>query len=589
MKIALCQINTVAGNVRYNLKLILNGLSSSAADGAAMAIFPELAIPGYPPRDLLDYPEFLRDCDLALKDIAAECQRLGIGALVGTVAANLFHGKKPLCNAAIYLPPDGSAPVIIYKKLLPTYDVFDEQRYFDEAPADLVPPVITLAGPAGESLRLGVAICEDLWNDSEFWKSERRYPVDPVDALVDAGANVIVNISSSPFTQGKPIRRLDMMRHIARRRRMPVVMVNQVGGNDQVIFDGGSAVVAPDGTIQTAAGWFCEGTVYWDSLGVRSVSGLSDLLKPVENNTRSILSALKLGLRDYMARTGFSQVIVGNSGGIDSAVVLALAVHSVGRENVISVTMPSQFTTSGTLDDAGVLARNLGIRHIEVPIGEVHQKFSHLLADAASPVVEKLFDGDASQMNSIAEENIQARVRANILMYISNAITAPRALVVTTGNKSELAVGYCTLYGDMSGGLALISDVPKMTVYKLAVMLNEIMGDVIPLSIIEREPSAELAPGQKDQDSLPPYPVLDEIIRQFVEEHLGADDIIASGVADDAVVRRVVRLIENAEYKRAQAAPGLKVTSKAFGMGRRVPIARGTPIDLGGTDVCEGE
>lgn len=577
MKIALCQISPVTGNIPYNLRRILEELDAAVQAGAHLAVFPELSIPGYPPKDLLEYPEFLREAEEALEQVGRKCREIGLGAIVGTVAANIFNGKKPLCNTAIYLPPTDSGPLITYKKLLPTYDVFDEHRYFDEAPADLVPPIITVAAPGEEPMKLGVAICEDLWNDNEFWKHERLYPVDPVDALVAAGAQAIVNISSSPFVQCKPLRRLDMMRHISRRRQMPVILVNQVGGNDQVVFDGGSGVVLPDGAVPAAAGWFMERTVLWDTTVRRSIDNLAAMLYPIESRIRSIIAALKLGLKDYMARTGFTQVLVGNSGGIDSAVVLALAVDAIGADNVISVTMPSQFTSTGTFDDAGQLAENLKIRHLRLPIVDVHEQYSELLAGAQSPVVEELFEGDPSEMNSIAEENVQARIRGNILMYISNAITTPRTLLLTTGNKSELAVGYCTLYGDMCGGLALISDVPKTTVYKLAVELNSTMGDVIPTSIIEREPSAELAPGQKDQDSLPPYHVLDEIIRKFVEDHLAADDIVASGVADAAVVKRVVRLIEIAEYKRAQAAPGIKVTSKAFGAGRRVPIARGTP------------
>lgn len=577
MKIALCQISPVAGNIDYNLKRITTEMAAAAEAGAHLAVFPELAVVGYPPKDLLEYPEFLRAADKALREIKAQGESLGISVIVGSAVANIFGGKKALCNAAIYLNPEDDGPVIIYKRLLPTYDVFDEQRYFQEAPADFPSPLIQMRVPGEPPLKLGVSVCEDIWNDEEFWQSERRYAVDPQEMLVDAGAEVLINISSSPFTQGKPLRRLDMMRHMARRRQVPVVMVNQVGGNDQIVYDGGTCAVLPEGTISAAAGWFQEKTVIWDTAIGRSVVNLADLLEPVENNVRSILAALEMGLHDYMARTGFTQALVGNSGGIDSAVVLALAAKTLGPERVISVTMPSQYTSSETFDDAGLLAKNLGLRHMEVPIVDIHRCFREQLAGPGSPVVETLFDGDASQMNSIAEENVQARIRSNILMYISNAITAPRTLLLTTGNKSELAVGYCTLYGDMSGGLAILSDVPKMTVYKLARELNTLMGDVIPHSIIDREPSAELAPGQKDQDSLPPYPVLDEIIRMFIEEHKGTDDIVASGVADEAVVKRVVRLIENAEYKRAQAAPGIKITSKAFGSGRRVPIAREVP------------
>lgn len=578
MKIALCQVSTVAGNIAYNQQRIIEELEKAAASGARLAVFTELTITGYPPRDLLEYPEFLREADSALEDIGDACRRINIHALIGTVVANIFSGKKALCNAAVHLAPNETIPVIIYKKLLPTYDVFDEHRYFDEAPADFVSPLVTIEAPGETPLVLGVCVCEDIWNDNEFWKDDRLYPVDPLDSLVHSGAQAIVNISASPFVQTKPQRRLEMLRHIARRRRMPVILVNQVGGNDQVVFDGGSCVVLPDSSVPAAAGWFVENQVIWDTAVTRTVAGFEQMLKPVESNTSSIIQALRLGLRDYMARTGFTQVLVGNSGGIDSAVVLALATHALGAENVISVTMPSQFTSTGTFDDSGDLAKNLGVLHLEIPIVDVHQQFTHLLSNPQSPVVEKLFGGDPSAMNSIAEENVQARIRANILMYISNAVTSPRTLLLTTGNKSELAVGYCTLYGDMSGGLALISDVPKMRVYKLARELNEMLGPVIPQSIIDREPTAELAPGQRDQDSLPPYPVLDEIIRMFVEEHRSAEDIVAAAIADDATVRRIIRLIEIAEYKRAQAAPGIKVTSKAFGIGRRIPIARGWPI-----------
>lgn len=576
MKIALCQISPVSGNVAYNQERITQELERCAQDGVHLAIFPELTIPGYPPQDLLEYSEFCAKCDHALLEIKATCEKLSIAAIVGSIAANIFGGKKALCNAAIYLSPEGAPPLLIYKKLLPTYDVFDEHRYFQEGPYDAA-PLIQFTPPGEDPVAIGVTICEDLWNDEEFWKSERLYPVDPVDALVDAGAQILVNISSSPFTQGKPVRRLDMVRHIARRRRIPVIMVNQVGGNDDIIFDGGSCVALPNATLSAAAGWFVEKTVYWETSSHKASPDLADLLPLIENNTRSILEALTLGLRDYMARTGFTQALIGNSGGIDSAVVIAIAVHALGPENVISVTMPSQYTSPGTHTDANTLAEKLGIKHLEIPIEQPHTSFRELLAGPDSELVTKLFDGDPSRMNSIAEENIQARLRSNILMYISNAITSPATILLTTGNKSELAVGYCTLYGDMSGGLAILSDVPKMTVYRLANLLNEIMGGPIPQSIIDRAPSAELAPGQQDQDSLPPYPILDEIVRLYVEDQRGPEEIIATGIADEEVVRRTVRMIQIAEYKRAQAAPGLKVTSKAFGRGRRLPIARRSP------------
>jgi len=580
MKIALCQLNPVAGNIAYNCRRIIEELGKAAAAGASLAIFTELAIPGYPPRDLLEYPEFLHDAQRALADVQESCDRLSISCIVGTISPNTSLGKKSLFNTAAYIQPNRMAPTLIHKKLLPTYDVFDEHRYFEEADYNVCPPLLSIEAPGEEPLLLGVTVCEDIWNDNEFWKDERLYPVDPIECLVQSGAQAIVNLSASPFVQGKPARRIEMLRHIARRRNAPIIFVNQVGGNDQVVFDGGSCVVMPDGNIPTAAGWFSECQVLWDTAARDTLKSFDELRQLLDENTRSVLEALQLGLCDYMARTGFTQVLVGNSGGIDSAVVLALAVHSLGAEQVISVTMPGHYTSEGTYDDAGELARNLGICHMALPITGIHKEFTGLLASGESDVVKTLFGGDPSSMNRIAEENVQARIRGNILMYISNAITTPRTLLLTTGNKSELAVGYCTLYGDMCGGLALISDVPKMMVYKLARLLNEIMGPAIPHSIIDREPSAELAPGQKDSDSLPPYPVLDEIIRLFVEEHRSADDIIAAGVAEDAVVRRVVRLIEIAEYKRAQAAPGIKVTSKAFGVGRRIPIARGWPVEL---------
>jgi NAD+ synthase (glutamine-hydrolysing) len=366
-----------------------------------------------------------------------------------------------------------------------------------------------------------------------------------------------------------------MLRHAARRRGMPVVLVNQVGGCDQVIFDGGSCVVMPDGSMPAAAGWFTEKTVVWDTGDGAHDAAFDAMLAEVADDVAGIREALSLGLRDYLAKTGFTRVIVGNSGGIDSAVVLALAVATLGRENAISVSMPGPFTSEATRTDSELLARNLGVRHFEIPIAGPFDAFRGLLQGTGSPLMAPLFGGDPAAVSRLADENIQARIRGNFLMWISNAVREPRTLVLSTGNKSEMAAGYCTLYGDMCGGMALISDVPKMMVYKLARHLNASMGAPIPQSIIDREPTAELAPNQKDSDSLPPYPVLDEIIRLYVEEQKGAEEIIAAGAADEATVRRAVRLIDGAEYKRAQAAPGLKVTSKAFGFGRRMPIARG--------------
>lgn len=577
MKIALCQINPVAGNIAYNQNLMATEIESAARAGAQLALFTELSVTGYPPRDLLDYPGFLDRARRATEQLHDLCRRQNIAAIVGTVTPNPASGKKGLYNTAAVLLPHEDYPTLIHKTLLPTYDVFDELRYFEPAPAGQNSTVVTIALADHPPVRLGITICEDIWNDSKFWKDERLYPVDPVDAVVNDDADIIINISASPFVQNKPLRRVQMLRHVARRRDIPVVFVNQVGGNDQVVFDGGSCVVLPNGNIPALNGWFEAKTVIWDTADESHWGGADSALNDLTQNPLNVYKALRLGLRDYMARTGFTQVIVGNSGGIDSAVVLALATLALGPDDVISVTMPGHYTSSETYDDAGDLARNMGIRHISLPIGAIHEQFSQLLRTPESPFVQGILGGDATAVAPIADQNVQARIRGNILMYISNAIAAPNTLLLTTGNKSELAVGYCTLYGDMCGGLALLSDVPKMLVYQLARLINT-FGDYIPQSIIDREPSAELAPDQKDSDSLPPYPVLDEIIRLFVEEHRSTEEIVAAGVADEPTVQRTVRMIELAEYKRAQAAPGIKVTSKAFGVGRRIPIARGNPI-----------
>ncbi len=570
MRIALCQIDTITGNIDYNLRRILEELEKAREQGARLALFPELAITGYPPKDLLEYQWFIEKAAAALSNIQERCRELDIDCICGTVHTNLFGGKKELLNTAAFARASGEVQ-FTFKKLLPTYDVFDEHRYFEPCPQHCKSPLVLYPDC---DLRIGLTICEDIWNDNQFWKNERLYEFDPVQSLVEQGANTIVNISASPFVVGKPRRRLEMIQHTARRWNVTVILVNQVGGCDQIIFDGGSLVVKPSGDIVAAAGWFQEATVVWDTQDQRPIE-LAGLLEKIDNDVQAIHDALALGLRDYLAKTGFSQVVVGNSGGIDSATVLTLATEVLGREKVISVSMPGPFTGEATRTDSGLLAQRLGVRHLEIPILEPYEAFRRLLASPESPTLQLLFSGAPEKVNKLANENLQARLRGNILMWISNAITQPRTLVLSTGNKSELAAGYCTLYGDMAGGLAVISDVPKTMVYKLARLLNERMGYPIPESILEREPTAELAPNQKDTDSLPPYPVLDEIIRLYVEEFKSPEEIIAAGVADEATVRRAVALIDSNEYKRAQAAPGLKVTSKAFGFGRRMPIARG--------------
>lgn len=581
MKIALCQINTVTGNIRFNTGRIVQELENAARKGADLAIFHEMTITGYPPKDLLEYNWFTREAMQSLSQVQAASDQFGIACLLGAIHTNVFGGKKELLNAAACISP-GEGVRFGFKKLLPTYDVFDEHRYFQACPADTQPLVLrydreTLesAQDSATGVRLGVSICEDIWNDNEFWQDERLYPFDPIEKIVQAGANVIINISASPFVLGKPHRRLEVLRHTARRWNTPVLLVNQVGGCDQIIFDGGSCVIMPDGTIPCSAGWFRESTVIWDTEASCRVSDPSLTEGYIDEEAASVHDALLLGLRDYLRKTGFTQVIVGNSGGIDSATVLTLSAEGLGRENVISVSMPGPFTSPETRADSAEIARRLGVRHLEIPIVDIFRQYQGVLESPGSPVLKELFENDRTLICKLADENNQARIRGNILMWISNAIVEPKALVLSTGNKSEQAAGYCTLYGDMAGGLSLISDVPKMLVYKLARHLNRKLGDVIPQSIIDREPTAELAPNQKDSDSLPPYPVLDEIIRLFIEERKGCDEIAQAGVAPSDLVLRVVRMIENAEYKRAQAAPGLKVTSKAFGFGRRMPIARG--------------
>lgn len=573
MKIALCQLNTITGNVAFNTRRIVEELGVVSHAGARLAIFQEMAITGYPPKDLLEYSSFVEEATEALQTIRRACHDLGIDCIVGTIHENIFEGKKALLNAAAIVPVEGEVRYA-YKKLLPTYDVFDEHRYFQACPAK-TDPVLVDYDDNGRKLRIGLSICEDIWNDNEFWQDDRRYEFDPIEMIVNAGADLIVNVSASPYVLGKPQRRVEMLRHSAARWQKPVLIVNQVGGCDQIIFDGGSGVVMPSGAVPCFAGWFSESTVIWNTEDVENSPTFDKTLEEVSDDVFAMHGALILGLRDYLRKTHFEQVVVGNSGGIDSAVVLTLAVDALGAGNVISVSMPGPFTSAETRADSTEIARRLGVRHLELPIVDVFHEYRSMLGGPDSVVVGTLFDGRPEAVSRLANENVQARIRGNVLMWISNAINTPRTLVISTGNKSEVAAGYCTLYGDMAGGLAVISDVPKMMVYKLARFLNARMGDVIPQSIIDREPTAELAPNQKDSDSLPPYPVLDEIIRMYVEERKGLKEIVESGVAPEELVKRVVRLIGNAEYKRAQAAPGLKVTSKAFGFGRRMPIARG--------------
>ena len=423
MKIALCQINTITGNIARNTRRIIDELEASARAGARLAVFPEMAVTGYPPKDLLEYTSFITEAGEALTQIHATAKRLGVDCIVGTVHTNLFGGKKELLNSAAHIAANGDIR-FTFKKLLPTYDVFDEHRYFQPCPGAQRSPIHVYPGGAadGGDLAIGISICEDIWNDSQFWKSERLYEHDPVESLVASGANLIVNVSASPFVAGKPPRRQEMLRHAARRWQAPVVLVNQVGGCDQIIFDGGSCVMLPDGAVPAAAGWFTECTTVWDTAQRAHAEGFDAMLAAASDEVAGIREALTLGLRDYLAKTGFSHVIVGNSGGIDSAVVLTLAVSALGRDSAISVSMPGPFTSEATRADSAALARNLGARHIEVPIAGPFAAFGDLLQSPGAPLVETLFAGDTLAPSKLANENIQARIRGNILMWISNAI-----------------------------------------------------------------------------------------------------------------------------------------------------------------------
>jgi NAD+ synthase (glutamine-hydrolysing) len=573
MRIALAQINTTVGAIARNADLAIATLERGHNAGADLVIFPELTLTGYPPLDLLDRPSFITHNIEALDRVAVATAGRP-AAIVGFVHRDQSHEGTGLFNAAA-LCADGEVVAIRCKTLLPTYDVFDEMRYFDAAPENRV---VEFGG-----LRLGISICEDIWNDGLFWgrlRRHRRYPVDPIERLAEENCDLLINISASPYTDGKRAIKHQMFATAARRHCVPLVQVNLVGGNDSLIFDGWSNVFSHEGAILTQARDFADSLLVWESGptvaaaryaresrlrgGVEMPSAEAPVypgtFEPVAaDGIESICEALTLGIADYMGKTHFPSAVVGLSGGIDSAVTAALAVRAVGAKHVVGVSMPSQFSSQHSQDDAAALARNLDIEYHVVAIRPVYERYLETLA----PVL-------AGRPFDTTEENLQARIRGNILMAMSNKFGH---LVLSTGNKSEMAVGYCTLYGDMSGGLAVLADVPKTIVYELAHFLNR-DGETIPRASIEKPPSAELRPDQLDSDSLPPYDVLDPIIRAYVEEGLYVDEIAARGF-DPAVTERVVRMIERNEYKRRQAAIGLKITHRAFGYGRRMPVARG--------------
>ena len=541
VKIALGQINPTVGDFSGNAAKIIQFALQARNAGAGLILFPELAISGYPPRDLVESPSFVARCRTTLERIAAEAA--GIAVICGTVTpAEADSGKKVMNSAALLR--EGRIDFIQSKMLLPTYDVFDEMRNFAPAKSQ---QLFSICGN-----RMALTICEDAWNDKRFW-NRQLYGIDPVEELVRAGGNFVLNISASPFWLGKRELRRDMLVSIARNQKVPVALVNQVGGNDSLVFDGSSLVIAPDGQVIAQAKSFEEDLIYFDS---EKLTG--DMHPQVEGEEGSAYEALVLGTRDYVHKCGFQRAIIGLSGGIDSALTASIAVDALGPDNVIGVGMPGPYSSPGSVDDARELANNLKIRFELLSINEIYQAACQTLA----PVF-------AGMPPDVTEENIQSRARGLLLMAMSNKFGA---LVLSTGNKSELAVGYCTLYGDMVGGLAVISDVPKTLVYQLSAYVNS-RRKVIPEATIEKPPSAELRADQKDSDSLPPYDVLDAILEDFVEESYSAEQIARVHNFDPDLVRRVLRMVERSEYKRQQAAPGIKISAKAFGYGRRFPIA----------------
>jgi NAD+ synthetase len=542
VKIALAQIDPTVGDFTGNLEKIVAASRRAAEMGARLAVFSELAICGYPPADFLEKPSFLVRCRSAVDELAAATRELPTAVLTGVALPADGKDGKPAFNAAVLLDK-GQLLLEQHKRLLPFYDVFDEQRYFSAAEAQ---KVIELDG-----VRLAITICEDAWNDKNFWP-RRIYTVDPVEELMRQKPALHINLSSSPFWHGKRTIRREMLAAIARRDGIPVLMSNQVGGNDRLIFDGSSLALNGRGELIAQAASFAEDLVLVDPFHAAPIS------VPEDDATEAAYRALVLGTRDYVRKCGFRKAIVGLSGGIDSALVAAIAAEALGAENVIGVGMPSPYSSAGSIDDSQRLAANLGIRFETISIKSLFGEFTQAL--------EPLFQG---MKEDITEENIQPRIRGTLLMALSNKFGA---LVLTTGNKSEMAVGYCTLYGDMVGALAVIGDLVKTRVYAVCNWLNR-DREVIPAAILIKPPSAELRPGQMDTDSLPPYDILDPIVEAYVERYETPERIAAEHGFSLDLVRQTVRLIERSEYKRQQAAPVLKVTAKSFGMGRRFPIA----------------
>jgi NAD+ synthase (glutamine-hydrolysing) len=546
VKIALGQVNPIVGDFAGNSAKIIDYARRAKSQGAGLILFPELSICGYPPRDLVERASFVSHNREAAEHIAAETQ--GIAVICGLVTpAHAEAGKSVMNSAALLL--EGKIKFVQSKMLLPTYDVFDEVRNFAPARSQVLFPF------CGKQMAL--TICEDAWNDKDFW-NRRLYSVDPVDALIRSGGNFVLNISASPFWAGKRELRRDMLATIAKNDHVPVVFVNQVGGNDSLVFDGSSMVFDRDGKVIAQGKSFEEDLVLFDSDAL-----VGEMHQQIEGDDPSVYAALVLGTRDYVRKCGFKQVIIGLSGGIDSALTAVIAVDAIGRENVIGVGMPGPYSSEGSISDARELAKTLGIRFEILNISNIFEDYKVTLHDVFKGCHE-----------DVTEENIQSRIRGSLLMALSNKFGA---LVLSTGNKSEMGVGYCTLYGDMAGGLAVINDVPKTLVYRLSQYANS-RKPVIPKATLEKPPSAELRLDQKDTDSLPAYDVLDAILEDYIEDSRSAEEISHSRGFDLILVKDVIRMVERNEYKRQQAAPGIKISPKAFGYGRRFPIAAKTDI-----------
>ncbi|MBT9312081.1 NAD+ synthase [Leptothoe kymatousa] len=568
MKLAIAQLNPTVGDLKGNAQKILATAKAAAAQGANLLLTPELSLCGYPPRDLLLRPGFIQQIQTTLEQLAQDLPP-GIEALVGAAQPNVNaakKGQKPLYNSMALLG-HGKVKAIFHKRLLPTYDVFDEDRYFESG---TTPNHFHLE--AGDQvLHIGVTICEDLWNEDDFW-GERTYEVNPTAEVVAAGVDLVVNLSASPFTVGKQALREKMIAHAVQQHDCPIIYVNQVGSNDDLIFDGCSVAINRQGQVVNRAPGFVPSLHVLDYGAPQQDLSPGTITPLLDSPEAEMWSALVLGVKDYSQKCGFSKAVIGLSGGIDSALVAAIAAAALGPDQVLGVLMPSPYSSDHSISDAEKLAHNLGIHTQTLPIGNLMAGFDHTFAT--------LF---ADTAPGVTEENLQSRIRGNLLMAIANKFGH---LLLSTGNKSEMAVGYCTLYGDMNGGLAVIADVPKTKVYGLCQWLNQSVQtngalgaiesqgktEIIPNNILTKPPSAELRPDQVDQDSLPPYDILDDILERLIQQHQSAADIVAAG-HPEAVVNRVIRLLTRAEFKRRQAPPVLKVTDRAFGLGWRMPIA----------------